>query len=307
MMRPALLHLDTALDGQHGFTQAVSDRNGLFADCRRLGPALRLWSRPAALARLRDAIRSELPAYEGPLATFSGSGDFHHITPLLLGRAIEAAGEVPVTLVHFDNHPDWVTFANGAHCGSWVGLAARLPNIARVLTVGVCSDDIRQPERKGADLALVGERKVELYAWDGEAGAATVSVGDQEWPTIAAMGEAAFADFLPTRIPTPAVYITIDKDVLRAQDAATNWDQGQTSLRFLAAMIGKIAAHHRVIGADVVGDWSPRVYGGGALAGVLKRGEALLDQPWLRPSAFARRSGARTNMVLLSLFAEFGG
>lgn len=303
-MRPALLHLDTALDGQARFAGAVAEREGLVADCRRLGPALRLWSRPGALDRLRDAVRAELPTADGPLATFSGSGDFHHITPLLLARAIEATDEGAVTLVHFDNHPDWVRFADGVHCGSWVGCAARLPQVARVLTVGVCSDDIHRPETKRADLALVSERRVELYAYQGHAGSPTVAVADREWPTIEAMGEAAFADFLPGRIPTPAVYITIDKDVLRAEDAATNWDQGRTSLCFLAAMIRRIASHHRIIGADVVGDWSPATYGGGFVAGLLKRGEAALDQPWLPPSGAARRAGARTNVALLGLFAE---
>ncbi|MDB5454177.1 MAG: Arginase [Caulobacteraceae bacterium] len=301
-MRPAVLHLDTALDAQPGLAQAVAERAGSWVDCRDLGPALRLWSRPGALGQLRDRLRTALPAAMGPLATFSGSGDFHHITPLLLARAIEAAGDPTVTLIHFDNHPDWVTFADGAHCGSWVGCAARLPQVARVLTVGVCSDDIRQPERKRADLALVAEDKVELYAYRAPDGGPRVAIAGREWATIEAMGEAAFVDFLATRIATPAIYVTIDKDVLRAQDGATNWDQGRTSLGFLAAMLSRIAAGHRLIGADIVGDWSTPVYGGGPVTRLLKRGEAMLDQPWLRPSAGARAAGAATNLVLLGLF-----
>jgi len=305
-VRTALLHLDTALTSQRRLAQSVSARGGRGVDLRHLGPALRLWSRPWALQRLRSRIASELPAAQGPTLVFSGSGDFHHITPTLLARACEAASHPPVTLLHFDNHPDWVRFANGVHCGSWVGWAARLPNVARVVTVGVCSDDIRRPHGKSADLDLVSEDRVELYAYRAPDGAASVAVAGREWPTIEAMGEAAFLDFLPTRIPTADVYLTIDKDVLRSEDAGTNWDQGRTSLAFLKAMLSKVGEHHRVIGADVVGDWSPAVYGGGLLAGLLKQGEALMDQPWSRPAPTARAINETANLELLDLIVELG-
>ena len=302
-MRTALLHLDNALTGQRQLARSVWAGGGRDVDLRHLGPALRLWSRPQALERLRARIASDLPASAGPTLVFSGSGDFHHITPTLLARACEAAGHPLVTVVHFDNHPDWVKFANGAHCGSWVGWAARLPDVARVVTVGVCSDDIRRPQGKGADLDLLSEQRVELYAYRAPGGAETVSIAGREWPTIEAIGEGAFLEFLPTRIPTTDVYVTIDKDVLRAADAGTNWDQGRTSLTFLKAMLTRIGAHHRVIGADVVGDWSPALYGGGLLAGLLKQGEALLDQPWAKPGAAAGAVNELANLELLELIA----
>jgi arginase family enzyme len=305
-VRTALLHLDSALTDQRDLARSVSARGGRDVDLRHLGPALRLWSRPGALQRLRARVASDLPATDGPTLVFSGSGDFHHITPTLLARAGEAAGHPPVTLLHFDNHPDWVRFANGAHCGSWVGLAARLPNVARVVTIGVCSRDVRRPEGKGCDLDLVREARVELYAYRAPDRAQTVAVAGSQWPTIESMGEGAFMDFLPARIPTADVYVTIDKDVLRGADAGTNWDQGRTSLAFLKAMLTQIGAHHRIIGADVVGDWSPAVYGGGLLAGLLKQGEALLDQPWRRPDAAARAINEPVNLEILALFAELG-
>ena len=305
-MRTALLHLDGALEEQRKLTRAVSSHGGRGVDLRDLGPALRLWSRPWALQRFRARVASDLPASEGATLVFAGSGDFHHITPTLLARASEAAGDPPVTLLHFDNHPDWVRFSNGAHCGSWVGWAARLPNVVRVVTVGVCSNDIHRPQAKGADLDLVSEGRVELYAYRAPRGARKVAVADREWSTIEAMGKVAFLDFLPTRIPTKNVYLTIDKDVLRAADAGTNWDQGRTSLAFLKAMLTRIGEHHRVIGADVVGDWSRPVYGGGLLASLLKRGEAMLDQPWSKPQAGARAVNETVNLELLKLIAGFG-
>lgn len=302
-MRPALLHLDSALDGQINLARRVAARGGISVDGRHLGPALRLWSRPKALDQLRGLLAAKLPASMGPLVTFSGSGDFHHITPLLVARAMEASDRPPVTVVHFDNHPDWVQFDNGLHCGSWVGEVTRLPKVVRVLTVGVCSDDIDGPENKGADLDLVRKRRVELYPYRASKGRSSVMIADAEWPTIEAMGEAAFCDFLMKRIPTDAVYVTIDKDVLSADDAATNWDQGLTSIAFLTAMLERISAQHRIIGADIVGDWSPPSYGGGFLASTLKRGEAMLDQPWGRPPQQAIAISMTANLRLLDVFA----
>ncbi|HEX3363876.1 arginase family protein [Phenylobacterium sp.] len=302
-MRAALLHLDAALTGQEALAERVAQGGGRALDARQLGPALRLWSRPPALEQLRQRLRDDLPASTGPAMVFSGSGDFHHISPLLLERALEAADCPAVTVLHFDNHPDWVQFGPGVHCGSWVGWAARMPQVARVLTVGVCSPDIRRPNPRRADLDLVTEDRLELYAYREPDGADAVALCGRSWPTIEAMGETAFAEFLAGRVPTEAIYITIDKDVLAPADAATNWDQGRTSLDFLKRLIAPLLASHRVIGADVVGDWSAAVYGGGPLAGLMKRGEALLDQPWSRPAAAACAANEEVNLELLDLIS----
>jgi arginase family enzyme len=237
---------------------------------------------------------------------FLGSGDFHHVTPILLARAIQASGAKAVTVLHFDNHPDWVRFANGVHCGSWVGAAARMSGVARVITVGVCSPDIHRPSPRRADLDLIREGRVELYAYQAPGGAASIDLCGRSWPTIEAMGEAAFAAFLPSRVETEAVYITIDKDVLSAADAATNWDQGRASLEFLKALLVPLLQTHRVIGADVVGDWSQAVYGGGPLAALLKRGEAMLDQPRRRPAPEACAANEPVNLDLLALIGGDG-
>ena len=301
-MRAALLHLDDALCSQTILRDRVIAAGGRSLDYQDLGPSLRLWSRPPSLDRLERRLRASLGAEEGPRLVFMGSGDFHHVTPLLLRRACEAAGEPAVTVIHFDNHPDWVKFGPGAHCGSWVGRAARLPGVAKVITVGVCSGDIDRPRAKGADLSLILDEKVELYPYRAPKGASGLKLCGREWASIETMGEAAFVDFLPGRISTEAVYITIDKDVLRAEDAATNWDQGLTSQGYLATLIRAAVAGRKLIGADVVGDWSPPRYGFG-LNALLKRSEALLDQPWRAPSpTTAHEVNSRVNLALLDVF-----
>ena len=126
LMRPAVFNLDGALDGQVELRRRMMEGDGRAIEALDLGPPSRLWARPHAIAQLEARVRQCLPAADGPTLVFAGSGDFHHLTPLLVGRAVEISGE-PVTVVHFDNHPDWVKFDRGLHCGSWVGRAARLP------------------------------------------------------------------------------------------------------------------------------------------------------------------------------------
>lgn len=302
-MNVALLHLDDALTAQGRLRQAVRECGGRQLDCRDLGPAMRLWTRPPTLSQLRHRLATGLPLSFGPALVFCGSGDFHHVTPLLLERAIEAAGRPETTLVHFDNHPDWVKFEPGAHCGSWVGRAARYPEVTKVITIGVCSQDIDRPRSRGADLDIVEQGKVEVYPYRAPRAAERLTVAGREWPTIESMGEAAFAEYLPQRITTEAVYVTIDKDVLRPEDAGTNWDQGRTSLSFLKTLIERATVGRRVIGADVVGDWSRANYGGGLIAPLLKAGEALLDQPWRAPPPALQAANEGVNLELLELIA----
>jgi len=305
-MRAALLQLDDALDRQPALMARVVAEGGRVVAARDLGPAMRLWSREETLAALRVRLAEASPEGEAELV-FAGSGDFHHVTPLLLERAAARAGE-PVTVLHFDNHPDWVRFARGRHCGSWVGRAARMPGVARVVTIGVTSRDIGRARAREGDLALIAEDRLDLFAWTAPDGGEEVRLEGRAWPTIAALGDRAFFSRLETSIPTRAVYVTIDKDVLRPADAVTNWDQGQASLEFVMTAIACAASGRRVVGADVVGDWSRPVYGGGAAAWALKQGEALLDQPWRQPQPEdARAVNEAVNLRLLDLFEEVAG
>lgn len=300
-MRPLLLKLDDSLGYQSALSSATQALDGRTVEATDLGPPLRLWGRPPALGAVELRL-GQAPA-TGPELTFAGSGDFHHVTPMLLRRAMRAAGSPPVTVIHFDNHPDWVRFEDGMHCGSWVARVARMAGVERVITVGVCSADVDRPGSKGADLAIVEEGRVEVYPYREPNGRDALSVCGRDWPSLEAIGEEAFADLVIGRIPTHAVYITIDKDVLRSQDAATNWDQGGMALDQLERLIARVTAGRQVIGADVVGDWSTPTYGGGAMAAFLKRGETLIDQPKAPADVGAARALNQTvNLRLLDLF-----
>lgn len=302
-MRPVILRLDDSLERQTALERRVLDVGGEVAMADDLGPAFRLWTRSATRDALKRRLGEELPARTGGDLVFAGSGDFHHVTPLLIERAAQQACG-PVTILHFDNHPDWARFARGKHCGSWVGEAARLPGVEKVVTVGVCSPDIGKAKAREGDLALIAEDRLDLFAWSAPDGGGEVALEGRSWPTIEAMGQEAFLQHLEQTITTRCVYVTLDKDVLSAGDAVTNWDQGRASLDFVIAAVRRICAGRRLLGADVVGDWSEPVYGGGAGAWLLKQGEALLDQPWRRPSPEdADAVNEAANLRLLEAFA----
>ena len=53
------------------------------------------------------------------------------------------------------------------------------------------------------------------------------------------------------------LYISIDKDVLREEDARTNWDQGELALDQLLKLLELIFEKRKVIGADICGENPP--------------------------------------------------
>ena len=314
-MQLLLLHLDDALELQPDFVRACTLAGACHHVDKRGGSAIRLWGRQKMLSDLGRDISRSLPSRgRGPQLAFMGSGDFHHVTALLLDTALERR-PVSTTLVHFDNHPDWVNFEGGMHCGSWINSALSNPKIDKVITVGVCSSDLRNPERKGANLRWLREGKLELYPYEHPPSRVSAEYGSGAsyrqdgrtlyWNSISEIGEENFIDLILSRIGTEAVYFTIDKDVLAADDAVTNWDQGRMRLPYLMALISEIGSRHRVVGADVIGDYSAPSYAGGLKTRLLKQAEIFIDQPRLRQAADAVRNiNSAANHALLEVLAE---
>lgn len=313
-MNTLLLHLDDALHLQPTFVDAALSVGAREVDERRCGSAVRLWSRRESLDLLKPSIARPAGAPASPRLCFLGSGDFHHVSAMLIAEAAESF-DGPLTVIHIDNHPDWVNFDNGLHCGSWVNEVAEHPNVQKIITLGVCSDDLQTPERKGANLGNLANGKVELYPYDhlpsrvrrayGESVSYIQSGGHLIWSTMRKMGLPAFSEHLLSRIFTSNVYITIDKDCLSLDDAITNWDQGRLRLSTVLELLSDIATRHRIVGADVIGDYSTPVYSGTLLTRLLKQGEILIDQPLRAPdAAMTRDRNTITNLTLLRSFSD---
>ena len=51
-----------------------------------------------------------------------------------------------------------------------------------------------------------------------------------------------------------SLYISIDKDALNTQEAATNWDQGSLTFEQLAETLQALAQNRKILGIDICGE-----------------------------------------------------
>src|SRR5262245_13931001 len=104
-------------------------------DATAWGPRLRFTS-PREIA---EDFYAEIAAKLEPFV-LSGSGDFHHLTALLLRRI-----EDPFLLVSFDNHPDWDLRPPHWSCGGWINRALELPNLRSAAVWGCGNTELSWP------------------------------------------------------------------------------------------------------------------------------------------------------------------
>ena len=297
-----ILDTDGSVDAD-ALRNAAPWTSALEIDLRELGPALRLWSRRKTIDLARAAIaRAGDPR---PSISFLGSGDFHHLAALLIERVRE-----PISVLHIDNHPDWVKLAPRWHCGSWVNRVLELPNVRRVVTVGPCSDDLVNPARKGGNLAALNEGKLALFPWQHAPTRIPRRIADGpghewrgralHWRNLAERQLPEACGMVISALPQTALWITIDKDVLPEDEALTNWDQGRMPLKAVLALIRAAAKERPVLGADVCGEYSPAAHGN-----LFKRIEARMDQPRrATPDAALLAANARTDCALAASLFE---
>ncbi|WP_077046376.1 arginase [Pseudomonas sp. KK4] len=299
-----ILDLDHSLTAQAPIARLLDSGRAKRLDLLDLGPKLRLWSSERTWRQFAERLRQRA-RHRGPQPEiyFVGSGDYHHLTPAFLT-------DLPtrVSLIHFDNHPDWVRFAPRRHCGSWVNQALKLPNVERIVTLGPCSDDLQNPQLKGGNLGALKRGVLQVFPWRHPPSKVWGVVGDgaghqqQEnllhWRNLADLDWPVFLEQMIASLPTDAVWITIDKDVLANEDAATNWDQGGMRLTHLLQAILQLAASKRIIGIDICGE-----YAAPSFSNALKRWEAHADQPPAeRWSADDLLRNSATNQALIELF-----
>lgn len=300
-----VLDLDASLNEQAPVRERLNDGRAARLDLFALGPSLRLWSGGRSWQRLAEALGEADAGGPAPRLTLIGSGDFHHVTAALLARA-----PGPLTVVHFDNHPDWCRCFPARHCGSWVNMALEMEHVRRVVTIGPCSDDLDRPDRKRANLGALSQGHHQVFAWRRRATTVRVPVTGGEghhcregllsWRNVEDEDFAAFMAGVVERLPTERIWITVDKDVLAPAEALTNWDQGLMPLERLTEALRILASARRIVGADICGEYAPLRH-----RHPMKIAESLADQP-RRPADGALAAGlsrnAETNRVLLDTF-----
>jgi len=312
-MKLNLLHLDNALLEQPCFMDLCRRADAKQINMQGDGRQVRLWATTPQIENIRDQLRGVLVGLDtnAPVVTWYGSGDFHHVTAVIVSLLAEHR-DVPIAIVHFDNHPDWVTYRGGIHCGSWVHHVLESGLVPRVISIGVSSGDLSWPELKGAALHYVASGKLIVLPIDPPAtwvwrnfssGPAHCMDGHRVvWTNSDCVPSPKKLAALRALIGSEAIYVSIDKDVLSEADAATNWDQGQLRLDSLIGWLEGLLTTQSVVGVDVVGDYSPAELEGSWITRALKRSELLLDQPSTRVTgAAAAATNQATNLKLLSV------
>jgi arginase family enzyme len=257
-MRTRILDLDGSVTSQD---RLVKRHQPGIQSRLEWGPLLRLACSHKRFQRFELSISGWLrtTSATAPAVTFIGSGDFHHVSLALVRNA-----PGPFNLLVIDNHPDWMRGVPFLHCGTWLYQAARLPHVQSIFHVGGDVDFDNYYSRK-APRSMLESGKITVFP-----GIRTYDKGGWSRLPNAPVRKPGTSTVDPTRLTKLLrphwdqlsrypLYISLDKDVMVASDAAVNWDSGHLRLpevesilrAFLSLSGGKMA------GMDIVGDWSP--------------------------------------------------
>ena len=215
-------------------------------DAREWGPRLRYLARKVDIDRFYHEVACELPPF-----ILYGSGDFHHLAAVFLRKITR-----PVTIVSFDNHPDWDVRPPRWSCGAWVSRALEMPHIEQVSVWGCGNFELSFPSRLTANRAGLRSGRLTIHAWAERQSPATQRrfncMTRENW-------RERFLQFAQS-LEGKSVHVTIDMDCLRAEEVVTNWENGLFTAVDVAWAISQLRNVANVIGGDVCGAWSVPAY-----------------------------------------------
>jgi arginase family enzyme len=232
-------------------------------DARDWGPRLRF----SAPSRLIEEFFRERAGQLPPFLVY-GSGDFHHLSALWIRRVAE-----PFVLVSFDNHPDWDVRPPRWGCGGWVNRALELPSVEKVSVWGCGNFECWWPRQLFGNRRAERSGELEVHPWADDRPAARP---DRRGAILRANWRAKFTQFVQALTGSP-VYVTMDLDCLRPEDAVTNWEPGRFAVDDLVWALTQLrSGGARIVGGDICGAFSPPKY-----ARMKQRFAAEMDHPKL--------------------------
>jgi hypothetical protein len=183
--------------------------------------------------------------------TLYGSGDFHYLSGLLIRRITE-----PFVLVSFDNHPDWAITPPKWACGGWINRALDHENLQHVAIWGCGNFECWWPHNIFANRKDQRTGRLQVHPWADDR-----PPKDRQRPG-AILRENWHDQFekFAAKLDGSNVYVTIDLDCLRADDAATNWENGEFSVADVEWALGKLREPARIVGGDICGAYSTPKY-----------------------------------------------
>ena len=240
------LHLD--LDGAWAGNGVIDRR----FDATQWGPKLRFSAPSRLVERFFQEVQPQLPNF-----VVYGSGDFHYLTALWIrGIAGRPARTEPLTVISFDNHPDWDVRPPKWACGGWVNRALELPQVEKVSVWGCGNFECWWPRQIFGNRRAEREGRLEVHPW---ADHRPASDRKRRGAILRENWQEHFQRFIQT-IPGTAVYVTIDMDCLVDAEAVTNWENGRFTVADLAWSLQQVREHCRIVGGDICGAYSEPRY-----------------------------------------------
>lgn len=311
-LTPVLVNLDNSVIHQ----VPVLERISAVLDAQDLNASLRYGTEHEMLENLRRRFQAQIGSIEGKLV-FYGASDFHEVTELWVSMLDPHR---PVSVIHFDNHTD--AFGKVG----WPTVISRMPHVKKLIQLGVDGDmrlqsDFLLPTSTWTqDIQLQTGGFAEVYPTAirqsyilGRVRADLPSVYMRPcgfftkciWRNINTYGIESILEEVCDRLPTDAVYITLDTDCLRGSDAFTNYypnKQGNLTLDDLLRALRVIARRKQIVAMDVTGDYSKAT---GLKPGTWKYRFERFWYSHIKPewaqSENLRARNVRLNMALLDL------
>ena len=215
-------------------------------DARNWGPRLRF----CAPSRIVEKFYEEFEARLTPYILY-GSGDFHYLSALWLRRFRD-----PFILVSFDNHPDWAITPPRWACGGWINRALELQHVQHVAIWGLGNFEYWWPHNIFGNRRAQHEGRLEIHPWADDR-----PLKDRQRPEVILRENwrDLFEKFA-ANLRGANIYVTIDLDCLRIEDAVTNWENGRFTVEDLEWALGKLRTYSPIIGGDICGAHSEPRY-----------------------------------------------
>ena len=219
---------------------------GAYLDARAWGPRLRYSARAEDI----EAFAAEV-AGVGKALTLFGSGDFHHLSALWLRRITE-----PVTVISFDNHPDWDVRPPRWGCGTWLNRALELPHVESVAVWGCGNFELDWPGHLFTNRRALLAGQLRVWPWTER----LAPSGRRRFPGLTAGDWRAQFQTFAAGLAGRRLYVTVDLDCLTAAESATNWEHGLFTAADVAWAIGELRGRGEIVGGDLCGAYSPPAY-----------------------------------------------
>lgn len=169
---------------------------------------------------------------------FFDNGNYHYMSKLWTDSIRES-----FDLVVFDHHPDMQPprFEGILSCGGWIKEVLDNNKFMQNVTVIGVADHLVEEIREDLSQANAAEILDRV-----------TFIRESELTAVTLEGRSPDRVHLTSH--TTPVYISIDKDALSMQEAATNWDQGSLTFEQLAETLQTLAQNRKILGIDICGE-----------------------------------------------------